>query len=98
MIINIPINLDEHIFEEKVQSEYDEIIKNTLIAKIENVLKESDQSWGAYKDSKRGLEHIIYNRIDEYIDEHSDEIVDAATKRLEERLARRKKIKEVAND
>ena len=98
MIINIPINLDEHIFEEKVQSEYDEIIKNTLISKIENVLKESDQSWGAYKDPNRGLEHIIYNRIDEWIDEHSDEIIDAAVKRLEERLARRKKIKEVMND
>ena len=99
MIINIPINLDEHILEGKIQEDFDKKFEEVIMRKFVEVLnKEAGYSYTVQNRKEDGMKNLVKDRIDEYIDEHSDEIIDVAVKRLADRLANRKKIKEVANE
>ena len=39
MIINIPLQIDEATFEQKVRDDYAESVKQLLLAKVDQVLK-----------------------------------------------------------
>ena len=94
MIINIPINIDEHIFEEKVQKDYDRIFTQELIKYIEDYIS----SQGPYYRNntvRDGMRELVNNKIDEYMKEYKDEIVDKAADILAKRVQRTKKSKEL---
>ena len=96
MIINIPINVDEKIFEEKVQREYDQILEKKLIEIVEKTLIEaSGRSWRA--NCNDGMYEIIKDKVDNYIKEYKDEIIAQAADILAKRVQRTKKAKEELN-
>ena len=96
MIINIPLQIDEAAFEQKVRDDYADSVKKMLFAQVEKVLEEADDRyWSRDKDPKRGLCMIINDRLDIFIKEHRDEIIEAAADNLAKRLARTKKAKEI---
>lgn len=93
MIINIPITIDEHIFEEKIQNDYDRIFKNELIKYIENYIA----SKGPYYRNntvRDGIGELVNRMMDDYMKEYKDEIVDKAADILAKRVQRTKKAKE----
>ena len=97
MIINIPINIDEHIFEEKVQNEYDKIITNEIIKRVEEALLAQDQRYYTNRSSKTGMEQLVNAKVDNYIKEYKDEIIAQAADILAKRVQRTKKAKEELN-
>lgn len=99
MIINIPLQIDEATFEQKVKDDYAESVKQLLLTQVEKVLAERDNRYYLNKkDYKYGLETIINERIDIFINEHKDEIIEAAAKELAKRLSRTKKAKEALDE
>lgn len=96
MIINIPLQIDEATFEEKVREDYAENVKQLLLAKVDKVLEDYDNRYYATSKSwKNGLEYMITQEIDIFIKDHKDEIVEMAADKLAERLARTKKAKSI---
>lgn len=96
MIINIPIQIDEATFEQKVRDDYAESVKQLLLAKVDQVLKERDNRYyRSERDPKVGLESMIYESLDIYMNECKDEIIEMAAHKLAERLARTKKAKAI---
>ena len=95
MIINVPINLDERVFEEKVQQEYDILLKKYLIEIVEKTLiREAGYTW---RDNtpKDGMIAVINRKVDDIVKEYKDDIIEAAADNLAKRLARTKKAKEI---
>ena len=96
MIINIPLQIDEATFEEKVKEDYAKSVKELLLNKVDEVLKENDNSYYTQSRSwKNGLEYIINQEMDIFMRKHKDEIVEMAADKLAERLARTKKAKAI---
>lgn len=96
MIINIPLQIDEATFEQKVRDDYVENVKQLLLNKVDEVLKEYDNRYYTQSRSwKNGLEYMITREIDIFINDHKDEIVEMAADKLAERLARTKKAKAI---
>ncbi len=96
MIINIPIQIDEATFEQKVRDDYAESVKQLLLAKVDQVLKERDNRYyKSERDPKIGLENMIYESLDIHMQKHKDEIIEMAADKLAERLARTKKAKAI---
>ena len=99
MIINIPLQINEAVFEEKINNDYADKVEKLLFEYVERVLKEhDDRYYGSAKSSNVGLRNIIYNRIDDFLKDHKDEIVEKASDKLAERLARTKKAKELLKE
>jgi len=99
MIINIPLQIDEATFEQKVRDDYSENVKQLLLAKVDQVLKEYDNRYYTQSKSwKNGLEYIITQNIAIFIDDHKDEIIEMAADKLADRLARTKKAKAILED
>lgn len=96
MIINIPLQIDEATFEQKVREDYAKNVKELLLNKVDEVLKEYDNRYYTQSRSwKNGMEYIITQEIDIFINDHKDEIVEMAADKLAERLARTKKAKAI---
>ena len=102
MIINIPIQIDERILEEKAQKDFDDKITEAVYRHIEKAIMQKngfmyyDRGTSDQKKIEDGMHILVRDRIDVYFEKHLDEIIDIAAERLEERLIRRKKFKEVA--
>ena len=95
MIINVPINLDERVFEEKVQQEYDILLKKYLIEIVEKTLiREAGYTWRE-NTPKEGMIAVIKRKVDDIVKEYKDDIIEAAADNLAKRLARTKKAKEI---
>lgn len=92
MIINIPINLDEHVFEERIQRDYDKIIKEKIVDEVIKTLERADNSWNGR--AEYGMKNLINNRLDDYIKDYKEEIIDKASKILADRVIKTKKAKE----
>ena len=96
MIINIPLQIDEVTFEKKVREDYAKNVQELLLNKVDEVLKEQDNCYYTQSRSwKNGMEHMITQEIDIFINDHKDEIVEMAAHKLAERLARTKKAKAI---
>lgn len=99
MIINIPLQIDEAAFEQKVNDDYTDKVEQLLLQQVEKVLKDhDDRYYGSTRDPKLGLSNIVYNRIDNFLKEHKEEIIEAASGKLAERLSKTKKAKELLNE
>ena len=89
MIINIPLQIDEATFEQKVREDYSENVKQLLLAKVDQILKERDNRYyRSGRDPKVGLENMVYESLDIYMNNHKDEIIEMAADKLAERLAK----------
>lgn len=97
MIINIPLQIDEAVFEGKIQQNYDKIVTDTIAEKVLEVLGNySDSGWK--KDSKDGVRYLVRQKIEDDIESYKNEIIEAASEKLAERLVRTKKAKEMLNE
>lgn len=92
MIINIPISIDEHVFESKIQNEYDKIIKEKIVDEVIKTLERADSNWNGR--AEYGMKNLINNKLDDYIKDYKEEIIDKAAKILADRVAKTKKAKE----
>lgn len=92
MIINIPISIDEHVFESKIQNEYDKIIKEKIVEEVIKTLERADSNWNGR--AEYGMKNLINNKLDDYIKDYKEEIIDKAAKILADRVAKTKKAKE----
>ncbi len=93
MIINIPITIDEHIFEEKIQNDYDKVFNQVLIKYIEDYISSQGRYWGN-NTVQDGMRELVNRKIDDYMKAYKDEIVDRAADILAKRIQRTKKAKE----
>lgn len=95
MVINIPITIDEGIMESQIQKDFDKKLTDAINELMINAIR---SKFGYYRNKtpEEGMREIICEQVDEYLDEHRKEILDETAKRLEERLRRTKKIKEVS--
>ena len=99
MIINIPINIDEHIFEQTIQNEYDKIITNEIVKRVEEALLAQDQRYYTNRSAKSGMEQLVNSKVDNCIKEYRDEIIAQAADILAKRVQKTKKAKEeLSND
>ena len=92
MIINIPINLDEHVFEERIQRDYDKIIKEKIVDEVIKTLERADSNWNGR--AEYGMRNLINNKLDDYIKDYKEEIINKAAKILADRVIKTKKAKE----
>lgn len=93
MIVNIPITVDENVFEHMVGKDLDKKVDEYIHDLVENAIK---GAYGYNRDSK--FREIIRDRVDVYFENHKDEITDIIAQRIYERTVNRKKIKEVVNE
>ena len=99
MIINVPLQIDEAAFEQKVNDDYANKVEQLLLAKVEQVLKEADDRYYRNdRDPKVGLSVIINRRVDGFMQDHKDEIVEMAAIELAKKLARTKRGKEILEE
>lgn len=92
MIINIPISIDEKVFEGKIQNEYDKIIKEKIFEEVIKTLELADSSW--HGKAENGMRNLINNKLDNYMKDYKDEIIEKAAQILADRVGRTKKAKE----
>ena len=93
MIINIPINIDEDMFNKAIENDYESKIYNEIIKKIEKALRERSGYYsGRVSD---GIVTLVDDQIGNIIDEYKEDIIERAATKLAERLARTKKGKEI---
>ena len=97
MLINIPIQIDEKIFNETISKEYENKVTERLYKEILEVLKSYDDTylWNSGKDARRGLDCIVRDRIDKILLEYKPDIIEAAGNELAKRLLRTKAAKEL---
>ena len=90
MIVNIPINIDETVFEKKMSKDIENKVVRFLCDEVKATLKRK-----AYGTEKEGLEEFVIDVVEKKIDNFRDEIIEAASKELVTKLARSKKGKEI---
>ena len=96
MIINIPLQIDEKAIEDCLNVDYEKKVEEYLFKEVEQALLKRS---GFYDTSAtRGMEQIVRDAVDRYIQEWKDTIIEQASERLIDRLARTKKAKEMANE
>ena len=97
MIIYIPLNFDETVFEGQIAKEIENKAVEALVKKIEESIKGYSYSYG--KDRvKDNLLNMACRHLDDFIDKYKDEIISAAGQELATRLSRTKKAKELLGD
>lgn len=96
MIINIPLEFDEHMIEQKIQADYDKKFEAIIFQKIDDYIRKkagygrSNHDWG--------MEKIIDAYFDRYFDNHRDELIDIIADKITERARKYKKVKEATNE
>ena len=100
MIINIPLNIPEELLENTIAKDYESKITENLTNEVRKILANHDGSYyyRSGKDEKKGLEDWVSQKIDNYISDWKGEIIEAASDKLAERLARTKKAKELLDE
>lgn len=98
MIINIPITVDDSVFEEKFTQDMETQVIAKIVKDVETALIERAGYYYTQNRAERveqGLRNMVSNAIDTKIEEYKNEIIDAASERLAERLCRTKRAKEI---
>lgn len=100
MIITIPITIPDEILENTIAKDYESKITENLTNEVRKILAEHDPTYYYRngKDPHRGLESIVYKRIDMIIETYKDDIIEATAIKLAERLSKTKKAKELLNE
>ena len=93
MLINIPINVDEELFNRAVEKDYNDKVLREIVKRIESALSKKAKYY--YGKPEDGLLVLINERIDSILKDNKDLIIERASDKLAERLARSKKGKEI---
>lgn len=92
MIINIPLTIPDELLENTIAKDYEAKITERLTAEVRKVLCNYDDSYATYgKDPHKGMQRMVAFRVDDYLKLYKDDIIEAASDKLAERLARTKK-------
>lgn len=95
MTINIPIVVDDDLFEKTINADFQNKVDKHLYSIIDNALIECDPSWGSHRSVKGGIEYLVESAIKkEVLGEWKDEIIERAAKILAERVGRSKAAKD----
>lgn len=94
MIINIPLQIDEHKMEEVLQRDYEGKILSEIMNQVKKTLYDNASRYYGDRVSD-GMCVLIEKQIKSFLNEHKDEVIDNASKILAEKLARSKKGKEI---
>ena len=95
MIINIPINIDEDQFNKLVETDYERKIEDRIYKDIRKSLEEKSGYYN--RRMSDGILVMVEEQIDCILKAYKNEIIEAASNKLAERLARTKAAKEVLN-
>lgn len=97
MLINIPLTIDDSVFEAKFTEDIENKVVARVVNDVETTLAEKNNLYGLSRSKaiESGLRIMVVNAINRKIDEYRDEVIDAAADRLAERLCRTKKAKEI---
>lgn len=99
MIINIPLTIDDELWASALARDYESKVTEKLTNEVRKAIIGHDSRYYLRQKSfNAGLEEWVSYKIDDILKEYKDEIIDAATEKLAERLARTKRAKEVLND
>ena len=94
MIINIPLQIDDEMFNQVVITDYQRKVEQNLTKMVENRLVDAAGPW--CKSKEEGLKSIVDRVIDRKIDEYKEEIIERAAVKLAERISRTKAAKGLA--
>lgn len=96
MIINIPLTVPDELLANTIAKDYEEKIADKLTDEVRKVLIDQVR-WSSYisKTEQAGMEQIVFAKVDDILKDYKDEIIEAASDKLAERLARTKAAKEL---
>ena len=95
MIINIPLTVPDELLANTIAKDYEAKITEKLTDEVRKVLLDQVRwSYGS-KNEHAGMEQIVFAKVDNILKDYKDEIIEAASDKLAERLARTKKAKEL---
>lgn len=96
MIIDIPLQINEAAFEEKIRNDYENKVEQLLLDQVVKVLKEhDDRYYRRDREASAGLANIVYKIVGDIMEQNRAEIIEAASDKLAERLSKTKKAKEI---
>lgn len=98
MIINIPLTIPDELLANTIAKDYEIKITEKLTDEVRKVLIDQAR-WSSYsKNEHAGMEQIVFAKVDDILKDYKDEIIEAASDKLAERLARTKKAKELLGE
>lgn len=97
MIINIPLKIDDDLWENALAKDYEAKVVDRLTEEVRRCLAKHDSfSYSLTQSSvSRGLSNWVGAKLDDILKEYKAEIIEAAADKLAERLARTKAAKGV---
>ena len=97
MIINIPLQVDEKSMEDVLKRDYEGKILDEIMKQVRQTLIDKSDIYYATKDARanRGMQRLIEDRIDLFLENHRDEVIEHASKAMADKLARTKRGKEI---
>ena len=99
MIINIPLTINDELWESALARDYESKVIENLTNEVRKVIKDHDSRYYLREKSvNEGLSEWVGYKIDDILKEYKDDIIDAAAEKLAERLARTKKGRELLNE
>lgn len=94
MIIQIPLQIDEHQMEDVLKRDYEQKVMDKIVDYIKTTLAKRAET--CYGDKVYdGMRVLIEMQIDEFLEDHKDAVIDMAAKAMAEKLARSKRGKEI---
>lgn len=97
MIINIPLQIDEQKMEEVLQRDYEGKILEEITKQIKtNLAKQAETHYGDRVSD--GMRVLIEMRIDKFLQNHADEVIENASSKVAEKLARSKRGKAILGE
>ena len=97
MVINIPVQVDEERLEDQIAKDYQQKVYKEVVDRVLKVIAQHSP-YNSYDKVESGLKVMVYNEIDDVLDQYKEEIVDAAASKLAERLGRTKKAREILEE
>ena len=98
MIINIPLTVPDELLANTIAKDYEAKITEKLTDEVRKVLLDQVRWSYSLKNEHAGMEQIVFAKVDDILKNYKDEIIEAASDKLAERLARTKKAKELLEE
>lgn len=99
MVVNIPLNVDENLLNNSISSDLEAKANEYLYSLIDRTLIDKQKYfWVNSSDRdkiKTTLQDMVEETVNNYIKEYKDEIIEMASNKLADRLARTKAAKEL---
>ena len=97
MIINVPLNIPDELYANALAKDYEDKVVKSLTDEVRKCIAEHDHLsyYSRDKSASRGMSDWVSDKIDNVIKEYKAEIIEAASDKLAERLAKTKAAKEL---